>query len=106
MPVFDVTRVVAHSDSVYDRFENRRKNIGAMVGWLSENVGEYFGPGSDPSGDPRIDDRKGHAVLYIGSGWQLEREWRGIPGGYMEVWWKVDITDEAKATIFALKWIK
>ena len=104
MPVFDVTRIVTHSDSVMDRSANRYKNIWAMVDWLDENVGDYYGRGEDHTSDE--DERKGHAVLYIGSGWQMERDWKGDPDGYVEVWWHVDITDEAKATLFALKWIK
>ncbi len=104
MPVFDVTRVVTHTDSVLQRSNQRYKNIKALVEWLSGNVGDYYGHGEDHT--IARDDRKGTAVLHIGSGWELERDWKGDPDGYVEVWWKVDITDEAKATLFALKWIK
>jgi hypothetical protein len=104
MPVFDVTRIVTHSESVMDRSDSRYKNIKAMVDWLTENVGEYYGRGGGHTRDQ--DEGKGNAVLYIGSGWQLERDWKGDPDGYVEVWWKVDITDEAKATLFVLKWIR
>lgn len=106
MPVFDVTRVVTHSDSIWDRNDHRFKNIRALVDWLTENVGEYYGHGTDHTREDNEPARKGHSVLHIGSGWQLERDWKGDPDGYVEVWWKVDITDEAKATYFALKWIK
>lgn len=106
MAVFDVTRVVAHTESVYDRFGRRAKNIQELVDWLTENVGEYYGRGEDHTRDEEDNKRQGHAVLYIGSGWQLERDWKGDPNGYMEVWWKVDITDEQLASFFALKWIK
>lgn len=104
MPVFDVTRVVTHTDSVMDRANIRWKNIKAMVDWLTENVGDYYGRGEDHTNDEDI--RKGTSVLHIGSGWQLERDWKGDPDGFVEVWWRVDITDAAKATLFALKWIK
>ena len=106
MPVFDVTSVVAHSDSIWDRSDRRFKNIRAMVDWLTENVGDYYGRGEDYTHDPEAEVKKGSDLLHIGSGWQLERDWKGDPDGYVEVWWKVDITDEAKATLFALKWIK
>ena len=106
MPIFDVTRIVTHTESVWDRNSRRFNNIKAMVDWLTENVGDYYGHGEDHTREPEADDRQGTAVLHIGSGWQLERDWKGDPDGYVEVWWKVDITDEAKATLFALKWIK
>ena len=106
MPVFDVTRVVTRTDSVMDRANIRWKNIKAMVDWLTEHVGAYYGRGDDHTRDLEADVKKGSDVLHIGSGWQLERDWRGDPNGYVEVWWKVDITNEADATLFALKWIK
>lgn len=106
MPVFDVTSAVTATDSVMDRFGVRTKNIQAMVKWLTEHVGEYYGRGEDNTRDPEPYEKKGHSVLHIGSGWQLERDWRGDPDGYVEVWWRVDITNEADATMFALKWIK
>lgn len=107
MPVFDVTPVVAHSDSIWDRSDRRFKNIRAMVNWLTENVGDYYGRGEDHTRDDHEgNERQGNAVLHVGSGWQLERDWKGDPNGYVEVWWRVDITDEAKATLFALTWIK
>jgi hypothetical protein len=95
-----------------DRAPKRWENIKDIVDWLSENVGEYYGTGEDRSIQDLAEDvkehREGKSVLHIGAGWQLEREWRGDPTGYgyMEVWWRVDITDEAKAMLFALKWIK
>ena len=107
MPVFDVTSAVAHSDSIWDRSDRRFKNIKALVDWLTENVGDYYGRGEDHTEDTsHLTHHHGNAVLHIGSGWQLERDWKGDPDGYVEVWWKVDITDEAKATLFALKWVK
>lgn len=106
MPIFDVSRIVTHTDHVWERNGRRYQNIKSMVDWLSEHVGEYYGPGDDPARDDESNNKQGTAVLYIGSGWQLERDWKGDPDGYVEVWWKVDITDETKATHFALTWIK
>ena len=106
MPVFDISSVVAHSETVMDRgVAHRFKNIRNVVDWLTENVGDYYGHGEDHTID--VDGAlSGHAVLHIGSGWQIEQDWKGDPGGYVEVWVKVDITDEVKSTLFALKWIK
>lgn len=108
MPVFDVTRVVTYTDSTMRRSDQRYRNIKALVDWLTENVGDYYGRGEDHTRDEAFPghEYEGYSVLHIGSGWQIDRDWRGDPNGYMEVWWKVDITDEAKATLFALKWIK
>ncbi len=104
MPVFDVTHIVSHSESVWDRGDYRSKNIKAMVDWLTENVGDFYGHGDDYT---RSDNEKqGTSVLYIGSGWQMEQDWKGDPNGYVELWWQVDITDEQKATLFALKWMR
>lgn len=105
MPVFDVTRAITHTDSVWERSGRRFQNIKVMVDWLTEHVGEYYGHGEDHTRDSEENDRQGNSVLHIGSGWQLERGWKGDPNGYVEVWWKVDITDEAKATLFALTWM-
>ena len=106
MPVFDITNVITHTESIWDRSDSRYRKIKAIVNWLTENVGEYYGRGEDRTLDPDEFEHKGHAVLHIGSGWQLERDWKGDPDGFVEVWWRVDITDDAKATLFALKWIK
>ena len=107
MPVFDVTSAIARSESIYDR--NRNRKLLALRDWLVEHVGPYYGPGEDRTTVHEEElnyHRKDSAVLYIGSGWQIEREWKGDPNGYMESWWKVDITDEAKAVLFALKWVR
>lgn len=108
VPVFDVTRVVTHTESIWDRSDRRFKNIRAMVDWLSTNVGKYYGPGNDRNREPSDEDLsfRGNAVLHRGSGWQIERKWQGDRNGYVEVWWYVDIANDADATLFALKWIK
>lgn len=105
MPVFDITHAVTRTDSVWDRSDKRYKNIKEIVNWLGDHVGAYYGTGADHVLEQNDTIRHGTAVLHVGSGWQLERDWRGDPNGYVEVWWRVDITDEAKATLFALTWI-
>ena len=107
MPVFDITSTVTRSDSVYDRGGRRFKNIMELVDWLNENVGEYYGPGEDHTQeDHESNANSGSSAIRIGAGWEIIRDWRGDPNGYVEVWWKLDITNEAKATLFALKWVK
>jgi len=104
MAVFDITQVVTHTETIWDRSDSRYKNIKAMVDWLTEHVGEYYGRGDDHTDHDT--KGKGSIAIRIGSGWEITRDWKGDPDGYVEVWWKVDITDEAKATLFALKWIR
>ena len=101
MPVFDIGSIVMFSESVYDRPPG--SNLTKLVGWLTENVGEYYGSGEDSIA--RI-SRQGSSAIRIGSGWEIIKDWKGDPDGYVEVWWKLDITDEQKAMLFALKWVK
>jgi hypothetical protein len=111
MPVFDITNIVAGVNVThYDPLArpNRFKNIMNLVEWLSDNVGEYYGVGEDHTVPERVDvasNSAGTSAIRIGSGWEIVRDWRGDPDGYVEVWWRLDITDEAKATLFALKWL-
>lgn len=63
-----------------------------MVDWLGENVGEYYGPGEAP-------------VMHIGSGWEMLVEYVDINDGDTRISFVVDITNDAKAAYFALKWI-
>ena len=108
MPIFDVTDIVTglgrDPSNPYSR-PDRFKNIVTLVEWLKENVGEYYGTGEDHTTPDDVQDNRGSSVIRIGSGWEIIRDWRGDPNGYVEVWWKIDITDEAKASFFALKWI-
>jgi hypothetical protein len=78
----------------------------SLVNWLSENVGEYYGTGEDHTTPDDYRDNSGSSKIRIGSGWEIVRDWRGDPDGYVEVCWKLDITDEAKASFFALKWVE
>ena len=68
--------------------------------WLEENVGEYYGPG---------DDGINNNVIAIGHGWEVFSLYNGKPRrpelGDAEVTWHVDISDEQKAILFALKWL-
>ena len=110
MAVFDITDVVTGLDrdpsNPYSR-PNRFKNIMLLVEWLKENVGEYYGTGEDHTTDMSdLKNTQGSSAIRIGNGWEIVRDWKGDPNGYFEVWWKLDITDEAKSTLFALKWIQ
>ena len=62
---------------------------------LAENVGEYYGKGDDN-------------VIAVGSGWELFVLFNGMPKSPDNedsvVTYHLDITDEAKATMFMLKW--
>lgn len=107
MAVFDVTSIVT---GVKDRSNpyarpDRFKNIMTLVDWLKENVGEYYGTGEDRTTPDDVQNNSGSSAIRIGKGWQIERNWKGDPNSYVEVWWKVDITDEAKASFFALNWL-
>lgn len=108
MAIFDITRIVTGVDDRNDIYArpDRFKNIMTLVDWLKEHVGEYYGPGEDHTTPDDVRDNSGKSVIRIGSGWQIERDWKGDPHGYVEVWWKLDITDDAKSTLFALRWIK
>lgn len=108
MAVFDITNIVTGIQGEYDPTArpDRFKNIAGLVDWLKENVGEYYGTGEDHTTPDDVQNNSGTSVIRIGNGWQIERDWRGDLHGYVEVWWKLDITDEIKASFFALKWIK
>ena len=110
MAVFDITDIVTGTNTAgqsqdYDpyRRHDRTKTIDSLQDWLHENVGEYYGRGDDHTDHDT--KGKGSIAIRIGSGWEITRDWRGDPGGYVEVWWKLDITDEIKSTLFALKWM-
>lgn len=62
----------------------------AIIAWLTTNVGTFYGPG-------------GHGVIAIGAGWQLQvTEEINPTTNDLHCQWEVDITDEGKATLFAL----
>ncbi len=98
MPIFDITRAVLVARpqrNIYDR--SRQNRFAEIEQWLVEYVGEYYGPGDD------------HTIA-IGSGWEIFVLHNGkIPKPNSNedavVTFHVDITDEAKSTLFALKWI-
>lgn len=84
MALFDVTDFIV---------ERGRPGRMEMVEWLGDNVGEYHGPGDAP-------------VMHIGSGWEILVDYN--PGSDYEdtcISFIVDITNDTKATLFALKWI-
>jgi hypothetical protein len=108
MPVFDISDIIINMDrdhnDPYSR-PDRFKNIMTLVNWLDEHVGHYYGTGEDYAVPEDVRSNSGSSAIRVGSGWEIVRDWRGDPNGYVEVWWKLDISDEAKATLFALKWI-
>ena len=69
-----------------------RPRIEAMVAWLTENVGHYYGRGDEE-------------VIHVGSGWEIlvsrDIDWEE---NYITEW-IVDITDDSKSMMFALKWV-
>ena len=89
MAVFDISR------RIFGSSKDPYNHLPDIVEWLSENVGEYYGKGEDP-------------VLRIGSGWQIstsrEPYYDEESGGGVIVSFHLDITDEQKSTLFALKW--
>lgn len=102
MAVFDVTGIVLSISDVmpWDRSGHRQRNMWELVHWLSDNVGEYYGRGNEET-----------CTVRVGLGWEIfalynnKRE-QPSPDHDCTVSWCVDITDEAKATLFALKWIR
>lgn len=82
MSAFDITDFIVI---------NGRPGRLEMVNWLGENVGEYYGPGEAP-------------VMHIGSGWEMLVEYVDTNGD-TRISFVVDITNDAKAAHFALKWI-
>ena len=106
MPIFDITATILNSDRDFDfynrDFRNDRLSRMKMLRlWLTENVGEYYGCGTNG---------EDNSTIHIGSGWEIFNTYNNKrqspnPDHDVEVKWHVDITDETKATLFALKWI-
>jgi hypothetical protein len=96
MATFDITPLILGGrSSIWDR--SRRDTLPALRTWLSEHVGEYYGRGDDP-------------VVDIGSGWEivvLRNGKRTQPTEIVDtvVTWELDITDEEKSVLFALRWV-
>lgn len=89
MAVFDISR------KLFGTSKDPYNHLPDIVAWLSENVGEYYGKGEDP-------------VIRIGSGWEIyatRNPYDDEDGtGGVIISFHLDITDEAKSTLFALKW--
>jgi hypothetical protein len=97
MAIFNITAAVigqARND-IYDR--TPRGTNWEMVEWLQKNVGEYIGRGDGN-------------VTRIGYGWEMFTLYNGSPIAPQfedaDVTYHLDITDEVKSTLFALKWTK
>lgn len=100
MAIFNISNVILGvSRDPYDVFYRPTyyQSVTPILEWLEENVGEHYGPGDGN-------------ISHIGSGWELFRLYNGSPTAPedmdTEVTWHVDITDEAKSVLFALKWTK
>ena len=100
MAVFDITPNILKAHGVYDPYNRDpitlRSAMSSIREWLEDNVGECYGPGDDH-------------VVTIGAGWEIFRMYDGkprLPRGDHDtsITWHVDITDEQKAVMFALKW--
>ena len=103
MAIFNISRLMLSDLGDYYNFNpldrtrpENRSRMGMLVTWLAENVGPFYGSGQDN-------------VKRIGSGWEIYVLYNGHPvapdNEDCEVTWHIDITDEAKSTLFALKWI-
>jgi hypothetical protein len=102
MPVFNITTAILNHRREYDPYARNTVSsaLCRIEDWLEENVGEYCGPGNDGFNDN---------VISIGYGWEVFSLYNGKPTRPdrmdAEVTWHVDISDEQKAILFALKWI-
>jgi hypothetical protein len=103
MAVFNVTPNILNHAREYDPFFRGTISsaLAQIEDWLEENVGEYCGPGNDGFNDN---------VISIGYGWEIFSLYNGKPerpdNMDAEVTWHVDISDEQKSILFALKWVK
>jgi len=103
MAVFNITPSILGFAREYDPYARGtiRSALSEIEDWLEENVGEYCGPGNDGVNDN---------VISIGHGWEVFSLYNGKPARPeyedAEVTWHVDITNEQKSLLFALKWIK
>ena len=100
MAVFDITKNIVQPNGSYNPYERngRRMRFDEICDWLSENIGEYYGPGDN-------------GVMLIGSGWEIFEIHNNRPPDTNStddavVTYHVDITDDAKSMLFALKWTK
>ena len=71
-------------------FTGGKRDLSNIIDWLGDNVGEYYGIGD-------------HPVMRIGAGWEIKSIEEWVEEG-ISIHWVVDITDEQKAMLFALKW--
>ena len=67
MPIFDITPTILNSDRDFDfynrDFRNDRLSRMKMLRlWLTENVGEYYGCGTNG---------EDNTTIHIGSGWEI-----------------------------------
>jgi hypothetical protein len=98
MAKFDVTKIVAARPiNLMDR--SAEPGLYDLLHWLDENIGKYHGS-----------DTENKIYCRYGDGWCITKLWNGAIARPEEwqhsvVKYEIDITDETKATLFALKWI-
>jgi hypothetical protein len=101
MAIFNITPNILNHAREYDPYARGTISsaLSQIEDWLEENVGEYCGPGNDGFSDN---------VVSIGLGWEVFSLYNGKPTRPdrmdAEVTWHVDITDEQKSVLFALRW--
>jgi hypothetical protein len=98
MAKFDVTKIVMTKPiNIMDR--RAEPGLYDLLHWLDENIGKYRGS-----------DTENKIYCRYGDGWCITKLWNGSPSR-PESWQvcivshEIDIIDEDKATLFALKWI-
>lgn len=79
------------------KFPQRNNDLGKIRSWLEENVGPYYGPGTN--------DDHSRDIWAIGKGWQIEViKTQTDVDSYDIANVVVDIDDGPKATWFAMMW--
>ena len=72
-------------------FDGGKRELSAIIEWLDNNVGEYYGIGDYP-------------VMRIGSGWEIRSEEKAVDPDSIGISWVLDITDERKFMLYCLQW--
>lgn len=96
MPVLEVSGAISKLYANNSNPYRRTSLMSVLIDWLNENVGGYYGKGDDN-------------VIAVGSGWELFVLYNGKPKSPDNedsvVTYHLDITDEAMASMFVLKWL-
>lgn len=85
MAVFDISNLIINQG---------RKGKEELIDWLTKYVGPLYGSDHD------------HLVIAVGQGWEIRiHRTLDMFTDDLHIGWEVDITDESKSTLFALKWL-